>query len=102
MTHAEMIAVIQHHTDGGEVEYKKNFGEHWLLMLHEVWNFAEYDYRIKEKPKTKVVYEWMYEMGAGLVISDILKTEQEAESYAKTNGFMLHQKTGRSWEVPND
>lgn len=102
MTIDEMIAVMQHYRDGGEVEYKRNLDAQWLAMRHEVWNFSEYDYRIKEKPKTntRTVYEYMYKTSRGtLIIGQALHTEEEAKTLYQDS---FYQKTGRRWELPND
>ena len=62
MTHDEMIAVIQHHKYGGELEFYND--KYW----HKVdgipsWDFRTYMYRpyIEPKPKQTVTIEkWLY------------------------------------------
>lgn len=104
MTHAEKIAVIQHHADGGEVEYKRNLNEQWLTMRHEVWNFAEYEYRIKEKPKTKTVWFWKVkgELGNWFIDTDHAYSEEEImKVYPVALEYKRMDILG-SEEVPND
>jgi len=51
MTHDEMIAVIQHHKNGGKVEYMGRAENTWTLTSGKpLWNFAQHDYRIKPEP----------------------------------------------------
>lgn len=50
MTHDEMIAVIQHHKNGGKVECKHKDETKWLHASNPWWNFEEYDYRAKPEP----------------------------------------------------
>ena len=61
MTHDEMIAVIQHHKDGGEVEVFENTS--WNKIVGDPsWNFRTYMYRpyIKPEPKQVVTIEkWL-------------------------------------------
>jgi len=52
MTHDEMIAVITHHKNGGEVEYYTGDDIGWILCDDPVWNFGESDYRPKPEPMT--------------------------------------------------
>jgi hypothetical protein len=52
MTHDEMIAVIQHHRDGGKVESKKSNDSQWEELLEPHWNFSACDYRPKPEPMT--------------------------------------------------
>lgn len=54
MTHDEMIAVIQHHRDGGKVEYHAGYDIGWICTDDPVWNFGECDYR--PKPEPMVIY----------------------------------------------
>lgn len=49
MTHDEMIAVIQHHKNGGAVEYRQN-GNPWKNASTPQWSFDTYDYRPKPEP----------------------------------------------------
>ena len=61
MTHDEMIAVIQHHKDGGEVEFCSD--KFWYKVDGiPSWDFRTYMYRpyIKPKPKQVVAIEkWL-------------------------------------------
>ena len=63
----EMIKVMQHYADGGEVEYKRTY-EHDVnfkkLLPDSVWNWEKNIYRIKElrrkESKQKVTIEkWL-------------------------------------------
>jgi hypothetical protein len=48
VTHDEMIAVIQHHKDGGKIEYITHDNDQWeMIITNPLWNFATNDYRIK-------------------------------------------------------
>ena len=62
MNTVEMIEVMQHYADGGEVEYtiKNEFDEvHWAKVTSPSWDWVDCDYRIKE-PKQKVTIEkWL-------------------------------------------
>lgn len=98
MTHDEMIAVIQHHKNGGEVEASQKYADKWNDSKNPAWDFYNYIYRKKEKPKTKIVYECIAKQANGQwYVLDRLYTEDELNS-----AFREYQKTGRQWEVPND
>ena len=65
----EMIKVMQHYEDGGEVEFSDDnfetvFGEANKEVVGDLyWNWDEFDYRIKE-PKQKVTIEkWLCKSG---------------------------------------
>ena len=53
MTHDEMIAVIQHHKNGGKVECRCKGDGFWINECHldaRGFNFADFDYRAKQEP----------------------------------------------------
>jgi hypothetical protein len=45
-----MIAVIQHHKNGGKVEHKAKDGSLWRITGKPIWDFDLYDYRAKPEP----------------------------------------------------
>jgi len=96
----DMIVAMQHYRDGGEVECE-NIDGSWFLTIEPCWNFEKHHYRIKEKPKTKTVYEWIVfdDCPKEWTIDSVLLTEDDAESFYEG---VRYQKTGRQWEVPND
>ena len=53
MTHDEMISVIEHHKNGGKVEFIRSDGT-WKLVPGNLpsWNFQRETYRIKPEPMT--------------------------------------------------
>lgn len=52
MTHDEMIAVIAHHRDGGKVEIADQGKGNFEDTLNPIWDFNEFDYRIKPEPRS--------------------------------------------------
>ncbi len=61
MTHDEMIAVIQAHKDGKQIQRRFNGAGSFPwedLKVGDYWNFTDWDYRIKpeeKKPRELVV-----------------------------------------------
>jgi len=97
MTIDEMLKVMQYYKDGGEIEFKCKEDGEWIKDRNPIWNFNDFSYRIKESPKTKIVYEWMmphphdyedYYFFAGT--EETLKLREDWEKAIKT---------GRQWEV---
>ena len=58
MTPTEMIEVIKAYEEGNEIEMRDRNKNDWVLIKVPLWNFAEFDYRVK--PKEKVIYQYMY------------------------------------------
>lgn len=55
----EMIKVMQHFADGGEVECAEIGFDEWEIANKPCWNWSDYNYRIKE-PKQKITIEkWL-------------------------------------------
>ena len=55
----EMIKVMQHYDNGGEVEFVERGYDDWETTDAPLWDWYNFDYRIKE-PKQKVTIEkWL-------------------------------------------
>ena len=55
----EQIEIMTHYLNGGEVECVEKGNDNWEIVTKPLWNFDEFDYRIKE-PKPKVTIEkWL-------------------------------------------
>jgi hypothetical protein len=51
MTHDEMIAVLTHHKNGGNVQVKHIITHQWYDCDEvQSWNFTNYEYRAKPEP----------------------------------------------------
>ena len=70
---SEMIKVMQHYDNGGEVEFKQNREDDtkWRLACPN-WNWDSFDYRIK-KPRVTIEKWLIEELGIKFVVetSDI-------------------------------
>ena len=54
---SEMIKIMQHYENGGDVEVYKN--DRWTIAVNPIWDWDNFEYRIKE-PKQKVTIEkWL-------------------------------------------
>lgn len=53
----EMIKVMQHYADGGEVEVYKN--DRWTIGDNPVWDWDIFDYRIKEQKQKVTIEKWL-------------------------------------------
>lgn len=52
MTTREKIVVMQAYEDGKEIEFRSAYTEEeWVRCFKAVWNWAEFDYRIKPEPE---------------------------------------------------
>ena len=74
----EIIKVMQHYEDNGEIEFKRRDDDDtkWRkLLLAPVWNWDKYTYRIEEEKQEVTIEKWLCidEQGAFIVIetSDI-------------------------------
>ena len=57
----EMIKVMQHFADGGEVEVrlKVNNSYLWSETKTPCWNWIEFSYRIKEQKQKVTIEKWL-------------------------------------------
>ena len=58
---SEMIKVMQHYANGGKVEYKsrKDTETNWTPVTSPSWDWAYYDYRVKEQIQKVIIEKWL-------------------------------------------
>ena len=58
---SEMIKVMQHYENGGKVEYseKKGGGNHWTTVTSPSWDWAYFEYRIREQKQKVTIEKWL-------------------------------------------
>ena len=59
MTTVDMIKVMQHYADGGEVEACIKNGKLWHDCNYPEWNWNSMDYRIKEQKQKVIIEKWL-------------------------------------------
>ena len=57
----EMIKVMQHFADGGEVECSIKEENNWINFSSYCWNWETRDYRIKETKQKVTIEKWLCE-----------------------------------------
>ena len=63
----EQIEIMTHYLNGGDIEYsvKEDDYSSWTKCVNPLWDWFDYNYRIKE-PKQKVTIEkWLCQNGQG-------------------------------------
>lgn len=81
-TTAEKIAVMQAHEAGKTIEFRESsamVARPWHVALTPVWNWDEYDYRVKPEPLTL----WVNEYPWGFV--GLFRTKEDADKKAGDN-----------------
>ena len=75
MNTQEMIKVMQHFADGGEVEFSPISGmPEWGPVKEPVWNWASAKYRITPRKTTLHLYGWLVKGEAKLLESCVSLT----------------------------
>ena len=79
----EQIEIMTHYLNGGEVECVEKGNDNWEIVTKPLWNFDDYEYRIKE-PKQKVTIEkWLCRDKDGNFIVIEISPIDEFEHYEK-------------------
>ena len=55
----EMIEVMQHFVNGGEVECREHNYKTWEKCRCPLWDWASFDYRIKEQKQKVTIEKWL-------------------------------------------
>ena len=56
---SEMIKVMQHYADGGEVEATSRGELFWYEVTAPCWDWVEFDYRIKTQKQKVAIEKWL-------------------------------------------
>ena len=75
----EMIKVMTHYLNGGEVEYTETGFNKWRIASDPSWNWYDYNYRIKGQKVT--IEKWLCENNKGDFI--VFETMNIDEYYYK-------------------
>ena len=77
----EQIEIMTHYLNGGEVECVEKGNDNWEIVTKPLWNFDDFEYRIKE-PKPKVTIEkWLVKDTDG--VYRIIETSMADKLYFK-------------------
>ena len=73
----EQIEIMTHYLNGGEVECVEKGNDNWEIVTNPLWNWDDFEYRIKE-PKQKVIIEkWLCsDNQGGLVVIETTNIEE--------------------------
>ena len=61
----EMIKVMQHYEDGGEVECVEKGNNNWEIVAKPLWNWDDFVYRIKEQKQKVTIERWLCQNNQG-------------------------------------
>lgn len=73
----EMIKVMTHYLNGGEVEVYKN--DRWTIGVNPIWDWDTFDYRIKEPEQKVTIEKWLVKDTDGVYI--IIETSMADNLY---------------------
>ncbi len=57
----EMIKVMEHFDNGGEVESSRKHMQRWICANLPYWDWDTYEYRIKEQKQEVTIEKWLIE-----------------------------------------
>lgn len=80
MTHEEMIAVIQAHKEGKQIEWKSIAlsKSDWKIADKPMWDFSNNIYRIAKPQKVKM-WQWVMNSSGTIYLSNFHATEEDAK-----------------------
>ena len=55
----EMTEVMEHYENGGEVECVEKGNDNWEIATKPLWNFDDFEYRIKEQKQKVIIEKWL-------------------------------------------
>ena len=71
----EMIKVMQHYENGGDVEVYKT--DRWVIGVNPIWDWDTFEYRIKEEKQKVTIEKWLCtDKQGGLVVIETTNIEE--------------------------
>ena len=55
----EKIKVMEHYENGGEVECVEKGNNNWEIVTKPLWNWDDFDYRIKKQKQKVTIEKWL-------------------------------------------
>lgn len=55
----EQIEIMTHYLNGGEVECVEKGNDNWEIVTKPLWNFDDFEYRIKESKPKVTIEKWL-------------------------------------------
>ena len=55
----EQIEIMTHYLNGGEVECVEKGNDNWEIVTKPLWNFDDFEYRIKESEGKVTIEKWL-------------------------------------------
>ena len=55
----EQIEIMTHYLNGGEIECVEKGNDNWEIVTKPLWNFDDFEYRIKEQKQKVTIEKWL-------------------------------------------
>ena len=88
----EQIEIMTHYLNGGEVECVEKGNDNWEIVTKPLWNFDDFEYRIKESKPKVTIERWLCQENQGEFI--VMETSN-IDAY----GYLEKVKLIKSYEV---
>ena len=73
----EMIKVMQHFADGGEVEINSTVGNYWTEITSPSWDWVYHEYRIQPEKQKIIIEKWLCsDKQGGLIVIETPNIEE--------------------------
>ena len=57
----EQIEIMTHYLNGGEIECVEKGNDNWEIVTKPLWNWDDFEYRIKESKQKVIIRKWLIE-----------------------------------------
>ena len=61
----EQIEIMTHYLNGGEIECVEKGNDNWEIVTKPLWNFDDFEYRIKESKPKVTIERWLCQENQG-------------------------------------
>ena len=73
----EQIEIMTHYLNGGEIECVEKGNDNWEIATKPLWNWDDFDYRIKDEKQKLTIKKWLCaDKQGGLVVIETTNIEE--------------------------
>ena len=73
----EQIEIMTHYLNGGEIECVEKGNDNWEIVTKPLWNFDDFEYRIKPEKQKVTIEKWLCsDKQGGLVVIETTNIEE--------------------------
>ena len=87
----EQIEIMTHYLNGGEIECVEKGNDNWEIATKPLWNFDDFEYRIKEEKQKVTIEKWLFRDKQGDFLVIEISNADNYKQYEKVKLMEIYE-----------